>query len=67
MDVSAEKKHAFFGSRQTTRGSIMDMPPVRLCIYCRELERTDLPCATLESHLARRTFHRSFGIRAGDP
>jgi hypothetical protein len=26
----------------------MDMPPVRLCIYCRGLERTDVPCPTLE-------------------
>lgn len=39
---------------QTTRGSTMETPPVRLCIYCRGLERTDLPCPTLETFSAKR-------------
>ena len=52
LGISALTSPTSFVLRQTTRGGIMDMPPVRLCIYCRGLERTDLPCPTLESHVA---------------
>lgn len=43
----------------------MDPPPARLCIYCRGLERTDLPCPTLRARSDQSSSNASIHLVSG--